>query len=458
MMGGIFTNTTNGGGSGARGIHRTNRLLAEDDVTCDTDRSPIVDVGNKDKKEKNSFYLLDTIHSPADMKHLTMEELEDLAHQVRWKMLSCVSQTGGHLSSSLGANEIAVALHYVYDAPRDDIVWDCSHQAYSHKILTGRKDLHKLKQEGGVSGMTKRSESLYDVFTGGHASIGISAGQGMSIANHMFGNDNKNNNGKKTKKKHVVTVIGDGAMTGGMVYEAMNSAGYHKTRMVVVLNDNGQVSLPTGLPTAAATTASATTCSACTDHTKPVSELSSSLQDDDDEKRGAFFRALGWDYVGPIDGHDLPTLVSTFQGLRDQEDEKDSRVVPVVVHVKTIKGYGYEPALKAADLMHGVGKFNLETGEQYKTETPAPTFTSIFANALVDAATRDPKIVGITAAMPAGTGMDIYGKHFPERTFDVGIAEQHAVTMAAGMACNGAKPFVCAYSGFLQRGFEYVKR
>jgi 1-deoxy-D-xylulose-5-phosphate synthase len=387
-----------------------------------------------------------------------------LANELRWEVLEAVSKTGGHLSSSLGVNELTIALHYVFDMPEDDIIWDVAHQCYPHKMLTGRRfGFPKLRQSGGISGFCKRKESVYDSFGAGHSTTSISAAQGMSIAKSML-NKRKNN---------CIAVIGDGAITGGMAYEAMNSAGYLKNRMIVILNDNGQVSLPTGTPSAGGTVP-ASQLSAYTSNllvSKPFQDFrdfaksfNKLLPEDvqnvnkriDEYARGlvsggTLFEELGFYYVGPVDGHDLDNLIPILEKLRDSDSNK-----PVLLHLKTIKGYGYPPAEAASDKMHGVGKFDLATGKQYKSKTIAPSFTSIFANSLIEEATEDRKIVGITAAMPGGTGMDIFGRRFPKRTFDVGIAEQHAVTMAAGMACEGLKPFCCIYSTFMQRGYDQV--
>jgi len=399
------------------------------------------------------------------MKNLDMRQLKQLAHELRWQVLESVSQTGGHLSSSLGVNELTVALHYVFDMPEDDIIWDVSHQCYPHKILTGRRDrFNTLRQSGGISGFCKRSESPYDSFGAGHSSTSISVAQGMSVGKSLLGK----------RRNNCIAVIGDGAITGGMAYEAMNSAGYLNSRMIVVLNDNGQVSLPTGTPSAGGTVP-ASQLSTYTSNllvSKPFQDfrdfaksfnklLPGQLQDVnkriDEYARGivsggTLFEELGFYYVGPVDGHDLDNMIPILEKLRDSPSNK-----PVLLHLKTTKGYGYPPAEQASDRMHGVGKFNLGTGAAIKgPKAVAPSLTSIFANALIDCATEDRTIVGITAAMPGGTGMDIFGRRFPKRTFDVGIAEQHAVTMAAGMACEGIKPFVCIYSTFLQRGYDQV--
>lgn len=408
--------------------------------------------------------ILDSVKSPADMKGMDIRTLKQLAHELRWEVLENVSKTGGHLSSSLGVIELTVALHHVFDMPEDQIVWDVSHQCYPHKILTGRRErFPTLRQLGGISGFCKRKESIYDSFGAGHSSTSISAAQGMSVGKSML-NKRKNN---------CIAVIGDGAITGGMAYEAMNSAGYLRSRMIVVLNDNGQVSLPTGTQSAGgvvpASQLSAYTSNLLVskpfqdfrefakDFNRLLPENVQSLNKRIDEyargivSGGTLFEELGFYYVGPVDGHDLDNMVPILEKLRDSDNTK-----PVLLHIKTNKGQGYPPAEAASDKMHGVGKFDLATGKQYKGKASAPSLTSIFANALIDAATEDRSVVGITAAMPGGTGMDIFGKRFPKRTFDVGIAEQHAVTFAAGMACEGLKPFVCIYSTFMQRAYDQV--
>ena len=398
------------------------------------------------------------------MNRLDQRELQQLAHELRWEVIEAVSQTGGHFSSSLGVIELTVALHYVFDMPEDDIIWDVAHQCYPHKMLTGRRDrFPTLRQLNGMSGFCKRKESEYDSFGAGHSSTSISAAQGMSVAKSTL-NKRKNN---------CIAVIGDGAITGGMAYEAMNNAGYLSSRMIVVLNDNGQVSLPTGTQSAGGVRP-ASQLSAYTSNllvSKPFQDFRDFAKSmnrlfpenvQDVNKRideyarglvtgGTVFEELGFFYVGPIDGHDLENLVPILEKLRDSDSSK-----PVLLHIKTTKGYGYPPAMAASDRMHGVGKFDIATGVQVKGKAAAPSFTSIFANSLIDAATDDRTVVGITAAMPGGTGMDIFGRRFPKRTFDVGIAEQHAVTFAAGMACEGLKPFCCIYSTFMQRGYDQV--
>mmetsp|Transcript_11199 Transcript_11199/g.25109 ORF Transcript_11199/g.25109 Transcript_11199/m.25109 type:complete len:747 (+) Transcript_11199:172-2412(+) len=408
--------------------------------------------------------ILDSIEYPSDMKNLGMKDLKQLAHELRWEVIEAVSKTGGHLSSSLGVVELTVALHYVFDMPDDDIIWDVSHQCYPHKMLTGRRNRFSgLRQLGGISGFCKRKESDYDSFGAGHSTTSISAAQGMSVGKAML-NKRRNNN---------IAVIGDGAITGGMAFEAMNSAGYLKNRMIVVLNDNGQVSLPTGTQSAGGVVP-ASQLSAYTSNllvSKPFQDfrdfaksfnrlLPENVQEVnkrvDEYARGlvsggTLFEELGFYYVGPVDGHDLDNLVPILEKLRDSDSNK-----PVLLHIKTEKGKGYPPAESASDKMHGVAKFDVGTGQQIKGKSSAPSLTSIFANSLIEQATEDRAVVGITAAMPGGTGMDIFGRRFPKRTFDVGIAEQHAVTFAAGMACEGLKPFCCIYSTFLQRGYDQV--
>ncbi|EJK67229.1 hypothetical protein THAOC_11764 [Thalassiosira oceanica] len=436
---------------GARPQHAGRGAVLSESAAADADR-PL------------SKPILDSVTFPHDMKRLDMRELQQLAHELRWEVIESVSQTGGHFSSSLGVIELTIALHYVFDMPEDDIIWDVAHQCYPHKMLTGRRDrFPTLRQLDGMSGFCKRKESEYDSFGAGHSSTSISAAQGMSVAKSLL----------QKRRNNCIAVIGDGAITGGMAYEAMNSAGYLTSRMIVVLNDNGQVSLPTGTQSAGgvkpASQLSAYTSNLLVskpfqdfrDFAKSLNKLfPENVQDVnkriDEYARGVvtggtLFEELGFFYVGPIDGHDLENMVPILEKLRDSDSNK-----PVLLHLKTTKGYGYEPALKASDRMHGVGKFDIKTGIQFKGKAAAPSFTSIFANALIDAATEHREIVGITAAMPGGTGMDIFGRRFPKRTFDVGIAEQHAVTFAAGMACEGLKPFCCIYSTFMQRGYDQV--
>lgn len=408
--------------------------------------------------------LLDSIRFPEDYRNFSIVELKRLAHELRWEVLRAVSQTGGHLGASLGVIELTVALHYVFSTPHDRLVWDVSHQAYPHKILTGRRNrMHTLRKSGGLSGFTKRAESEYDPFGAGHSSTSISAGLGMQVARDMAGVSGLS-----------VVVVGDGAITGGQAYEAMNNAGYLKNRMVVILNDNDQVSLPTGTKTVAGVRPSG----ALSDYTsrlmssRPFMDMRSfakqfsklfpeEIQDVaaqvDEYTRGimaqggTLFEELGFYYIGPIDGHKLDTLVPVLENVRDMPGNK-----PVLIHVKTVKGRGYPPAESSLDKYHGVARFDVGTGKQHKSASKVPSYTSIFANTLIAEAENDRKIVAITAAMPGGTGLGIFGDRFPKRCFDVGIAEQHAVTMAAGMTCEDFKPFCCIYSTFLQRGYDQL--
>eukprot|EP00916_Digyalum_oweni_P014691 GHVL01024077.1.p1 GENE.GHVL01024077.1~~GHVL01024077.1.p1 ORF type:complete len:722 (-),score=109.43 GHVL01024077.1:972-3137(-) len=416
--------------------------------------------------EESRSEVLDTIRSPNDMKHLSIEDLKALSQELRSEILNAVSKTGGHLSSSLGVVELTVALHKVFETPEDRIIWDVSHQCYPHKILTGRRDrMHTLRMKGGLSGFTKRAESEYDPFGAGHSSTSISAAQGMSVAKEFLGK----------KRNNCVAVIGDGGLTGGMAYEAMNSCGFLNNRLIVVLNDNGQVSLPTGNPSAGGTAPSgalsaysARLLSSRTykDFRNVAKELSKLFPKEiqnaaskiDDFSRRAIsgdkatlFEELGFYYIGPVDGHDLDNLVPILENLRDSTHRK-----PVLLHVKTEKGRGYAPALSASDKMHGVVKFDVVSGKQFKATGGAPAYTNVFANTLINIARDDPKVVGITAAMPGGTGMGSFGKAHPSKMFDVGIGEQHAVTFAAGMAAEGLIPFCAIYSTFLQRGYDQV--
>uniref|UniRef100_A0A7S0EK22 1-deoxy-D-xylulose-5-phosphate synthase n=1 Tax=Hanusia phi TaxID=3032 RepID=A0A7S0EK22_9CRYP len=411
--------------------------------------------------------VLDTVNFPSDMKKLSMAELKQLAYELRWEVIESVSKTGGHLSSSLGVTELTVALHYVFNAPEDRIVWDVAHQCYPHKMLTGRRSrFGSLRQWGGLSGFTKRKESEYDCFGAGHSSTSISAALGMSVAKDLTGKPVNN----------CIAVIGDGAITGGMAYEAMNCAGYLNQRMIVILNENGQVSLPTGTPSAAGVVPAGALSGSTSrilssrpfQDARSVAKTFSKLLPEDLQKitrkidefgRGfvsgeegaVLFEELGFYYLGPIDGHDLENLIPILENLRDSDSKK-----PVLLHVKTEKGYGYLPALKASDKMHGVAQFDIATGQQKKPKSGPPSYTTVFADTLIELARQDPTVCGITAAMPGGTGLDKFGRIFPKRTFDVGIAEQHAVTFAAGMAVDGLKPFCAIYSTFLQRGYDQV--
>jgi len=396
--------------------------------------------------------LLDQIGSPADLRKMRESDLAQLAGELRAETISAVSVTGGHLGAGLGVVELTVALHYVFDTPTDRIVWDVGHQAYPHKILTGRRDrIRTLRQAGGLSGFTKRSESGYDAFGAAHSSTSISASLGMAMARDLSHGAN-----------HVVAVIGDGAMSAGMAYEAMNNAGAMGSRLIVILNDNDMsIAPPTGAMSAyLARLVSGRAYRSLRGAAKQVARRLPKFFYDkarltEEYGRnfwtgGTLFEELGFYYVGPIDGHNFDHLLPILKNVREMQDG------PVLVHVVTKKGKGYPPAEAADDKYHGVSAFDVITGAQAKPKTNAPTYTHIFGDALVDAAGRDEKIVGITAAMPEGTGLDRMQAVFPDRVFDVGIAEQHAVTFAAGLATEGYKPFCAIYSTFLQRAYDQV--
>jgi 1-deoxy-D-xylulose-5-phosphate synthase len=397
--------------------------------------------------------LLDTVSKPADLRDLTVAQLQQLADELRAETIDAVSQTGGHLGAGLGVVELTVALHHVYETPRDILIWDVGHQAYPHKILTGRRDrIRTLRQGGGLSGFTKRAESEYDPFGAAHAATSISAALGFCAARDRDGRDNK-----------VVAVIGDGSMSAGMAYEAMNNACHTTRQLTVILNDN-DMSIAPPVGGMSAYMARLVSGGGYQSLRRVGSRMASALPRPLKEAArkaeeyargmvtgGTFFEELGFYYVGPIDGHDLDALVQVLRNVREIDDQ------PVLVHVVTQKGKGYAPAEKAADKYHGVVKFDVVTGQQVKpAQTVAPSYTKVFATELIKQAERDPRVVAITAAMPSGTGLDLFGKRFPERTFDVGIAEQHAVTFAAGLAADGMKPFCAIYSTFLQRGYDQV--
>jgi len=397
--------------------------------------------------------LLDKVSTPADMRAYTIPELRQLADELRLETIDAVSQTGGHLGAGLGVVELTVALHHVFETPRDILIWDVGHQAYPHKILTGRRDrIRTLRQGGGLSGFTKRAESEYDPFGAAHASTSISAALGFCAARDREGRDNR-----------VVAVIGDGAMSAGMAYEAMNNACATTKQLTVILNDNDMSIAPPvgGMSAYMARLVSGGGYRSIRNLGKSVAKafprpLQEAARKAEEFARGmvtggTFFEELGFYYVGPIDGHDMDALVHVLHNARNIVDK------PVLVHVVTQKGKGYGPAEKAADKYHGVVKFDVVTGQQAKpAQTHAPSYTKVFANELIRQAERDPKIVAISAAMPSGTGLDLFGQRFPDRCFDVGIAEQHAVTFAAGLAADGMKPFCAIYSTFLQRGYDQV--
>src|SRR5438477_5091637 len=397
--------------------------------------------------------LLDAIKTPSDIRRLPESDLRQLADELRAETISAVAATGGHLGAGLGVIELTVALHHVFDTPHDRLIWDVGHQAYPHKILTGRRDrIRTLRQGDGLSGFTKRAESEYDPFGAAHASTSISAGLGMAIARDLKGDHN-----------NVICVIGDGAMSAGMAYEAMNNAGAMNSRLIVVLNDNDMSIAP---PVGALSAYLARRVSGRGYHRlrKTFHQIAKRLPTKMLQQRalameeyarglvtgGTLFDELGFFYVGPIDGHNIDHLLPVLKNVRDMNNG------PILVHVVTKKGKGYEPAEKSADKYHGVVKFDVATGAQAKSKAAAPAYTKVYAEALIKEARKDDKIVAITAAMPSGTGLDLFAKEFPNRTFDVGIAEQHGVTFAAGLATEGFKPFATIYSTFLQRAYDQV--
>ncbi len=397
--------------------------------------------------------MLDRVSLPRDMRNFSDAELKTLAADLRAETIHSVSHTGGHLGAGLGVVELTVALHAVFNTPEDRLIWDVGHQCYPHKILTGRKDRIKtLRQGGGLSGFTRRAESEYDPFGAAHSSTSISAALGMAVARDLSGKDNS-----------VIAVIGDGAMSAGMAYEAMNNAGAMKSRLIVILNDNRMsISAPVGAMSHYLTNlVSSKPYLGARDIAKRFAEalpepLRKAAKRAEETARaalggGTLFEEMGFYYIGPIDGHNLDHLLPVLRNVRDGAYEG-----PVLIHAITKKGKGYAPAETSADKMHGVVKFDIVTGEQFKPKSVLPSYTKVFAKALIAEAKADSKIVGITAAMPSGTGMDAFGYEFPERMFDVGIAEQHAVTFAAGLAAEGYKPFCAIYSTFLQRAYDQV--
>jgi len=397
--------------------------------------------------------LLDKINYPADLRKLKKTELKQLTEELRKELIDVVSTTGGHLGAGLGVVELTVALHYVFNTPKDKLVWDVGHQAYPHKIITGRKkSIRTLRKGGGLSGFTKRSESEYDPFGAAHSSTSISSTLGMAVAKSLSNSTN-----------HVIAVIGDGAMSAGMAYEAMNNAGAMKSKLIVILNDNDMsIAPPVGaMSSYLARLLSGRTYFGFRETVKSITSIFSKRFKDKAGKAeefirdivsgGTLFNELGFYYVGPIDGHNLNSLIPVLNNVKNSKYEG-----PILIHAVTKKGKGYKPAEDSRDKYHGVSKFNVVTGEQSKSKTNIPSYTKVFANTLVKHAENDTKIIGITGAMPSGTGMDIFGKKFPERMFDVGIAEQHAVTFAAGLATEGYKPFAAIYSTFLQRAYDQV--
>ncbi len=397
--------------------------------------------------------LLDTVKWPQDLRQLKQEQLQQLADELRAETIDAVSVTGGHLGAGLGVVELTVALHYVFDTPNDILIWDVGHQAYPHKILTGRRDrIRTLRTGGGLSGFTKRSESKYDPFGAAHSSTSISAGLGFAIGRDF-----------RRGKNSVIAIIGDGSISAGMAYEALNNAGASNSRLIVILNDNDMsIAPPTGAMSAyLSRIVSSKEYRGLRHIAKEFANLFPRPLKEAARKAehyargmvtgGTLFEEMGFYYVGPIDGHNLDHLVPVLENIRD-----DKQGGPVLIHVVTEKGHGYAPAENSADKLHAVAKFNVVTGAQDKPKAAAPSYTKVFAQSLIKEAEHDNRVVAITAAMPSGTGLDLFGKRFPERIFDVSIAEQHAVTFAAGLACEGFKPFCAIYSTFLQRAYDQV--
>ena len=399
------------------------------------------------------YKFLDDINFPSDIKKLSQSNLRILADEVRKEMIDAVSETGGHLGAGLGVVELTVALHYIFNTPNDKLIWDVGHQTYPHKILTGRKDrIRTLRKGKGLSGFTKRAESEYDPFGAAHSSTSISSALGIAVANKL-----------SNKSDNVIAVIGDGAMSAGMAYEAMNNAGESKTKMIVVLNDN-DMSIAKPVGAMRSYLAKILSGKVYFNFRGIIKLIISALSKKFSKKAGqaedflrsvvtggTLFNSLGFYYIGPIDGHDLDSLISVLKNAKEINYDG-----PIMIHVKTEKGKGYQFAEKSADKFHGVTKFNVNTGIQEKSKSNIPSYTKVFANTLIKHAEKDSKIIGITAAMPSGTGMDFFGEKFPSRMFDVGIAEQHAVTFAAGLATEGYKPYVAIYSTFLQRAYDQI--
>ena len=407
----------------------------------------------KNKAPASKTPLLDRVRTPVELRRLKPGQLRQLADELRTETISAVSVTGGHLGAGLGVVELTVALHYVFDTPTDRLIWEVGHQCYPHKILTGRRDrIRTLRTGGGLSGFTRRTESAYDPFGAAHSSTAMSAGLGMAVARDRLG-----------RRNHVVAVVGDGAMSAGMAYEAMNNIGSGDSRVIVVLNDNNMsIAPPVGALSAYLSRLISSKPYLSLRHlAKDIAEqlprpLRTAARRAEEYARGmvtggTLFEELGFYYIGPIDGHNLDHLLPVLQNVRDADDDK-----PVLIHVVTRKGKGYGPAEASADKLHAVAKFDVVTGTQAKPKSNAPTYTRVFANALIAEAERDPAVLGITAAMPSGTGLDLFAQRFPSRCFDVGIAEQHAVTFAAGLATEGFKPFCAIYPTFLQRAYDQL--
>ena len=397
--------------------------------------------------------LIKQINFPSDLRKFKKDELKQISAELRDELIDVVSETGGHLGAGLGVVELTIALHYVFDTPKDKLVWDVSHQCYPHKIITGRRNRIKtLRKGGGLSGFTKRTESEYDPFGAAHSSTSISSTLGMAVAKKLSNNNN-----------NVIAVIGDGAMSAGMAYEAMNNAGALKSKLIVVLNDNDMsIARPVGamskylanlLSGKLYFSLRETLKMIISSFSKRFSQKAGKAEDllRNIVTGGTLFSELGFYYVGPIDGHDVENMVQIFENVKNSNHQG-----PVLIHVRTQKGKGYKPAEESGDKYHGVSKFNISTGEQAKSNSNIPSYTKVFAETLIKHAEQDTKIIGITGAMPSGTGLNLFEKKFPDRTFDVGIAEQHAVTFAAGLATEGYKPYAAIYSTFLQRAYDQV--
>ena len=397
--------------------------------------------------------LIKQINFPADLRKFKKDQLKQISNELRDELIDVVSETGGHLGAGLGVVELTIALHYVFDTPKDKLVWDVSHQCYPHKIITGRRDRIKtLRKGGGLSGFTKRSESEYDPFGAAHSSTSISSTLGIAVAKKLSNNNN-----------NVIAVIGDGAMSAGMAYEAMNNAGALKSKLIVILNDNDMsIARPVGamskylvklLSGKLYFSFRETVKMVISAFSKRFSQKAGKAEDllRGIVTGGTLFSELGFYYIGPVDGHDVDNLVQIFENVKDSNHEG-----PILIHVRTQKGKGYKPAEESGDKYHGVSKFNIATGEQSKSKSISPSYTKVFADTLIKHAEQDTKIIGITGAMPSGTGLNLFEKRFPDRTFDVGIAEQHAVTFAAGLATEGYKPYAAIYSTFLQRAYDQV--
>ena len=406
----------------------------------------------EEQPSRDATPLLDKVHFPSDLRKLDEKDLKQFADELRQETIDAVSTTGGHLGAGLGVVELTVAIHHVFNTPKDRLIWDVGHQCYPHKIITGRRSrIRTIRQGGGLSGFTKRAESEYDPFGAAHASTSISAGLGMAVARDLAGDNN-----------NVIAVIGDGSMSAGMAYEAMNNAGAMHSRLIVILNDNDMsIAPPVGAMSAyLARLVSGDLYQGVRNIAKQLAKKLPKAFEETARKAeeyargfatgGTMFEELGFYYVGPVDGHNLDHLIPVLKNVRDMKEG------PILVHCVTQKGKGYQPAEQSADKYHGVAKFDVITGAQHKPKPNAPSYTKVFADSLIKEAQKDDRIVGITAAMPSGTGLDKFGDAFPDRTFDVGIAEQHAVTFAAGLASEGYKPFAAIYSTFLQRAYDQV--